>query len=365
MNPYDILARGLFQLLGLSPEDIKRQQAENYRRKENQKPIKVKGQTSTTSKSGKTRNFKNPSQSATRPPSLDPVQSRSTQQATPPRRPSGGFGQSPGQLSIPEVTGGNNPNARPSGRYQAPRVGVPIQGAAGPDIPERPNPYRATGPTRPGTGFTKATPAAASKLRVGGLTNALLNPFSTFNIITSLATNLKGDTASFDREPTAAQIKAGDEFMRKNKLGKYAPDYVAPIPYSGMADMSGDPILPQSKGGKGGKPQGRRNGSRPQGGGSGSRPQQIPVDNFDYGPNPYDLNGQPQAIPATPTLPSAPDDYSKMSEMERLKIWAITHRQMIENAGTKRQRNILNQALGMAKDNLKADPSQARAMSKM
>ena len=341
MNPYDILARGLFQLLGLSPEDIKRQQAENYRQKANQKPIKVKGQTRTTGKG------------------LDPVQTRSTQQTTPPRRPAGGFGQASGQLSIPEVTGGNNPNARPSGSYQAPRVGIPVQGAAGPDIPERPNPYRATGSTRPGTGFTKAqTTKPASKLTIGGLTNLLTGGiFGQGAQIADMLLNLNNTSLV---EETFGTGRVYQDFQKS--LNRQNP---SSTPYTGMQDMSGDPILPQPKGGKGGKPQSGRSGGNSQGGRSGSRPQQIPVDNFDYGPNPYDLNGQPQAIPAAPTLPSAPPEYGGMSEMERLKIWAITHRQMIESVGTRRQKNILNQALGMAKNNLKSDSSQVRAMSRM
>ena len=56
--------------------------------------------------------------------------------------------------------------------------------------------------------------------------------------------------------------------------------------------------------------------------------------------------------PSTPagnqTAPLAParPDYSSMSELERLKIWAMTNRKMIESVGTKQQLQILQQALG-------------------
>ena len=136
----------------------------------------AKGQTRTTSKSGKTRNYRNAS-SANRPPTLDPVETRSNRQPTPPRRPAGGFGQAPGQLSISQITGGNNPNAKPSGNYQSPsvpsRMGTPTP-AAGPDIPEGPNrnPFRNNNTTRPATGFTKKQ-TKSSPLSINNIANVL------------------------------------------------------------------------------------------------------------------------------------------------------------------------------------------------
>lgn len=59
----------------------------------------------------------------------------------------------------------------------------------------------------------------------------------------------------------------------------------------------------------------------------------------------------PAAIPTgsgnqtAPTAPARPD-YNSMSEMERLKIWAMTNRKMIESVGTKQQLQILQRALG-------------------
>ena len=115
MNPLDIIARGILQMVGLGPEQIQQQKIQQLNRQGNSKPIKPTGQTNLFSKNGKTRNFTSPAQSANRQPTLSPVESRSNTQATRPNRPPGGFGQSPGQLSF-------NPNAQPSGNYQAPSV---------------------------------------------------------------------------------------------------------------------------------------------------------------------------------------------------------------------------------------------------
>ena len=95
-------------------------------------------------------------------------------------------------------------------------------------------------------------------------------------------------------------------------------------PYSGMEDMSGDPIKPTRK--------------------------------------PVDVSGSSNAIPlsvqqfsgggggsvSAPSSPARPD-YSNMTEMERLKIWATTNRKMIESVGTSAQRGILKEALGIKK----------------
>jgi len=95
MNPLDIVLAGLFEMLGVTqnmpPDAPKLDGSERF---------DAKGQTSTTSKSGKTRNFSNPATAANRPPTLDPLPQRGTLQATPPNRPPGGFGQAPGQMNL-------------------------------------------------------------------------------------------------------------------------------------------------------------------------------------------------------------------------------------------------------------------------
>lgn len=76
--------------------------------------IDPKGQTSLLKKDGTARDFRKPAQAANRPPTLDPVQTRSRAQATPPKPPIGGPGrQSPGQgylnLGAGERTGNKDP----------------------------------------------------------------------------------------------------------------------------------------------------------------------------------------------------------------------------------------------------------------
>jgi Ca2+-dependent lipid-binding protein len=55
---------------------------------------------------------------------------------------------------------------------------------------------------------------------------------------------------------------------------------------------------------------------------------------------------------AAPTAFVRPD-YNSMSELERLKIWAMTNRKMIESVGTRQQLKILQQALGGADQTLR------------
>lgn len=99
-------------------------------------------------------------------------------------------------------------------------------------------------------------------------------------------------------------------------------------PYSGMADMSGDPIKPtRSNNNRGG-------GTASSANTSGGTATPIPIQ---YA---YDEGAPAPSAPARP-------DYSNMTELERLKIWATTNRKMIESVGTSAQRGILKQALGI------------------
>lgn len=113
----DILARGIFHMLGMDSSSLKGKPS-NTKATTKPQPINARGQTNLLTKSGKTRDFTNPRQSAQRAPTLSPVQTRSGVQATPPKRPPGGFGQARGQLSV----FGKNPNAVPSGTFKAPNI---------------------------------------------------------------------------------------------------------------------------------------------------------------------------------------------------------------------------------------------------
>lgn len=98
MNPLDIL-NAFMQISGQQQQSPTGDYSGLRRQSLNSQPIDAKGQTSTTNRSGQTRNFRSPAQSANRPPTLDRIPTRGGQ-ATPPNRPPGGFGQSPGQLNL-------------------------------------------------------------------------------------------------------------------------------------------------------------------------------------------------------------------------------------------------------------------------
>lgn len=125
MNPLDIVLAGLFEMLGYTnntpPDAPKLDGSERF---------DAKGQTSTTSKSGKTRNFQNPR--ITRPPTLDPLPQRGTLQATPPNRPPGGFGQAPGQMNLDPL----RQVQIPTEQMKAPNVPAPKPGKSKPAVPQ-------------------------------------------------------------------------------------------------------------------------------------------------------------------------------------------------------------------------------------
>ena len=158
----DILARGIFNMLGIDPQSLRQQQALEASRQANQQPIDPKGQTRTTNAKGNTRDFRSAAQSANRPPSLDPVQTRSNATATPPRRPANGFGSSRGQLSIfgsnPGAQVGNpDPVRAPS--IEPMRTNIPKGGR---------NPYRAAASGARTLSGAPVAGGAGSLLRMGG-----------------------------------------------------------------------------------------------------------------------------------------------------------------------------------------------------
>lgn len=133
-NVLDMLGRAALRIGGMTPQQIRQQARANKPSKPMPKPrgskptakpappkperIDPKGQTNLFNQSGKPRDFRNPSVSANRQPTLSPVESRGGQ-ATPPNRPSGGFGAKPnGQRSL----FGDNPTAKPGGTFRAPNV---------------------------------------------------------------------------------------------------------------------------------------------------------------------------------------------------------------------------------------------------
>ena len=267
----NIIAQGIFHLLGMDPKTVRQQLAIKARRTLNQQPINAQGQTRTTNRSGQTRNFTSPKQSATRPPTLDRIPQRGAQ-PTPPNRPPGGFGQSPGQLSIPQVTGGNIPNARPSGQFTAPRVGVPVQAGPGPDIPVasrrfpqeaetfrqdmrglKSNQFRANAPQqRPGLRINQVNSRVG-----GGPLHAVLNTALNSILETKEAKALgdwflenttgrlltPGKTMEQVRQENAQAFPNGAGWTPPSRSSS-AQTLPTPAQYSGMEDMSGDPILP-------------------------------------------------------------------------------------------------------------------------
>jgi len=113
-NVLDMLGRAVLRIGGMSPQQIRQQVRANRTPKpmptsrgskpSSPKPpapgsIKPKGQTNAFARNGSVRDFRNPKVAANRPPTLSPVPQRGGQ-ATPPNRPAGGFGQSPGQKSL-------------------------------------------------------------------------------------------------------------------------------------------------------------------------------------------------------------------------------------------------------------------------
>jgi len=113
MNPLDIVLAGLFELLGVSKE-----RTPNAPKLDGSERFDAKGQTTTTSKSGNTRNFQNPARSANLAPTVEPLPQRSSLQATPPNRPPGGFGQAPGQMNLDPL----REVQIPKNRMQAPSI---------------------------------------------------------------------------------------------------------------------------------------------------------------------------------------------------------------------------------------------------
>lgn len=193
MNPLDAFARLVLNLYGINTENARQEQAANKRRAQNRQPINAKGQTSAFNRQGNTRNYQSTRQAQTRPPTLDPVPNRGTRTATPPNRPPGGFGQSPGQMNL----FGNNPNAVPGGRFRAPSIPNALAIGAG-------NPV---GRALLGT-------------VAGGVLPTLARAGLTWAAIEGLAPRPAGRATLDDQGIQPRQA------------------------YSGMEDMSGDPIRP-------------------------------------------------------------------------------------------------------------------------
>lgn len=129
MNEFILNLLEVAKQMGLTGKESSTGQYSKLRRQSlnTQRPT-VQGQTSAINRQGGARNYQNTRQALTRQPTLDPIRSRQgVPTATPPNRPPGGFGQSPGQMSI----FGRNPNAVPSGRYRAPSVPPRMTGGNG------------------------------------------------------------------------------------------------------------------------------------------------------------------------------------------------------------------------------------------
>lgn len=232
MNPLDAFAKLVLNLYGIDTEALRQEQAADKRRAQNRKPINAKGQTSAINKQGNVRDFRNVKQSLTRPPTLDPVQTRGTQAATPPRQPPGGFGQAPGQMNL----FGNNPSAVPGGRFRAPSIPNQLAIGAG----------SAAGRTLLGT-------------VAGGVIPNLARAGLTWAALEGLAPAPAGD----------ATLDAMGVQPRQS--------------YSGMEDMSGDPIRPEV-------PMGRPDPFAP----------------VDYTPPEQSYAPVPQAAPAAAPKPRVP-----------------------------------------------------------
>ena len=121
--------------------------------------INPKGQTNAFNAKGQPRDFRNPKVSANRPPTLSPVESRSSARPTPPKPPIGGHGrQSPGQGYLNLGAGERTGNKDPWGPGTSPRRQQAQQGT----------PRKAPSISKPGTATkTKpSAPAAAPKPKV-------------------------------------------------------------------------------------------------------------------------------------------------------------------------------------------------------
>ena len=134
-NALDVILMSILDMIGIETQetrDIKSgkkaiENTKGNRLSPSEQKFKAGGQTEMFNKRGQLRNFRSPAQSATRPPSTSPVPTRSRLQATPPNRPSGGFGQAPGQGQL----GGEVPrNMRLRAPNVPPKMGKPT--AAGP-----------------------------------------------------------------------------------------------------------------------------------------------------------------------------------------------------------------------------------------
>ena len=126
MNNFaDFVARQLLLRMGLTPQQIEASLKAMRTQKTAPKPpaprsIVPEGQTNLFTKGGKLRDFSKPSVARTRPATLTPVTNvnRAVLQPGPVRPPA------PGQMEL----FGLNPNAKPTGRFTAPRVPAPGSG---------------------------------------------------------------------------------------------------------------------------------------------------------------------------------------------------------------------------------------------
>lgn len=138
--------------------------------------IQPKGQTNLMNAKGQARDFRNPKVSANRPPTLSPVEAKSTTTLKPkPTRPAQ---VSPGQRNL----FGDNPSAKPSGRYRAPDVPKEAPKAAA-----KP-PVKASGAAGAAKGAAKLAGKGLGRAFVVGATidqaREVLNPKD--NIVTNL-----------------------------------------------------------------------------------------------------------------------------------------------------------------------------------
>ena len=171
-NALDVILMSILDMIGIESQDTKdvksgKKAIENTkgnRLSPKDQKFKTKGQTEMFNQRGKLRNFKSPAQSANQPPTTSSVPTRSNLQATPPNRPSGGFGQAPGQGQL----GGEVPrNTRLRAPTVPPRMGTPT--AAGPQTkpPIRGESYKdlkaKPQPKAPGVKGSTPKPTATAK----------------------------------------------------------------------------------------------------------------------------------------------------------------------------------------------------------
>jgi hypothetical protein len=146
-NALDVILMSILDMIGIETQetrDIKSgkkaiENTKGNRLSPSEQKFKTGGQTEMFNKRGQLRNFRSPAQSATRPPSTSPVPTRSRLQATPPNRPSGGFGQAPGQGQL----GGEVPrNMRLRAPTVPPKMGRPTAAGPQPKPPIRGESYQ-------------------------------------------------------------------------------------------------------------------------------------------------------------------------------------------------------------------------------